>query len=233
MKLFTIVFSMLLLQTGGCDRAPEGEQIRSFQSQQNNGGGNMNANPAMKRNDKARTDAEKHAPGGETDTATFGAGCFWCVEAVFERLDGVQSVIAGYAGGDVVDPTYEEVCSGTTGHAEVAQIVFDPETISFAELLEVFWQAHDPTTLNRQGADVGTQYRSSIFYHGEQQRETAERSKKAAQQYFNDPIVTEISPLEEFYVAENYHQDYYTNNRNAPYCQVVIRPKLKKLNLED
>jgi peptide-methionine (S)-S-oxide reductase len=233
MKLFTMVFAMLLLQTGGCDGTPEGRHIRSSESQQYKEGRMMDSNDTIQRSGNEQTAAEPRSADGKTDTATFGAGCFWCVEAVFERLDGVQSVTAGYAGGEVVNPTYEEVCSGTTGHAEVAQIVFDPETISFAELLEVFWQAHDPTTLNRQGADVGTQYRSSIFYHGEQQRETAERSKKAAQQYFNDPIVTEISPLEEFYVAENYHQDYYTNNRNAPYCQVVIRPKLKKLNLED
>ncbi|MCZ7558593.1 MAG: peptide-methionine (S)-S-oxide reductase MsrA [Bacteroidia bacterium] len=168
----------------------------------------------------------------QTDTAVFGAGCFWCVEAVFEQLDGVISVDAGYAGGHTPNPTYEDVCTGETGHAEVARIVFDPAVIRFDALLEMFWQSHDPTTLNRQGADVGTQYRSVIFYIGETQREQAIASMKQAQAGFDDPIVTEISPLPEYFPAENYHQDYYRNNRNAPYCQVVIRPKLKKLGLE-
>lgn len=166
------------------------------------------------------------------DTAVFGAGCFWCVEAVFEQLDGVISVDAGYAGGRTVNPSYADVCSGETGHAEVARITYDPAVISFDQLLEMFWQAHDPTTLNRQGADAGTQYRSVIFYVDEEQRRSAESSKKEAQAQFDNPIVTEISPLPEYYSAENYHQDYYRNNRNAPYCQVVIRPKLKKLGLK-
>jgi len=172
-------------------------------------------------------------PSGSKDTATLGAGCFWCVEAVFEQLDGVESVEAGYAGGDTPNPTYEAVCSGSTGHAEVTQVVFDTGLISYAELLEMFWKSHDPTTLNRQGADAGTQYRSAIFYHDEKQREIAEKSKAAAQAYFEDAIVTEITPLERFFPAENYHQDYYRRNRNAPYCQVVIAPKLKKLKLEE
>ncbi len=167
-----------------------------------------------------------------TEKATFGAGCFWCVEAVFERLPGVQSVVAGYAGGSKKNPTYEEVCSGKSGHAEVAQITFDASKISYDRLLEVLWSAHDPTTLNRQGADVGTQYRSVVFYHDEKQKAAAEASKKKAQADFDDPIVTEIGPLEKFYEAENYHQDYYRNNPNAPYCTFVIKPKLRKLNLD-
>lgn len=233
MKLLSMFFAMLLVQTGGCGGPPENEEIRSSQSQQYKEGRMMETSETMKHTEEEHSVTEKHAAGVSTDTVTFGAGCFWCVEAVFERLDGVQSVSAGYAGGDVADPSYEQVCSGTTGHAEVAQIVFNPDKISFAELLEVFWQAHDPTTLNRQGADVGTQYRSAIFYNSEQQRETAEKSKAAAQQYFDDSIVTEITPLKKFWVAENYHQDYYNNNRNAPYCQMVIRPKLKKLDLKE
>jgi peptide-methionine (S)-S-oxide reductase len=176
--------------------------------------------------------AQKGIPMTQAEKATFGAGCFWCVEAVFERLPGVQSVVAGYAGGTKANPTYEEVCSGTTGHAEVAQITFDPSKISYAQLLQMFWQSHDPTTLNRQGADVGTQYRSVIFYHDEQQRVAAEASKVQAQKMFPDPIVTEIKPLARFYQAENYHQDYYRDNSSAPYCRIVIRPKLKKLKLE-
>ena len=166
------------------------------------------------------------------EKATFGAGCFWCVEAVFERLPGVQSVLSGYSGGTKANPTYEEVCTGKTGHAEVAQIVYDPAKISYSELLQMFWQAHDPTTLNRQGADVGTQYRSVIFYHNDEQKIAAEKSKAEAQKEFDDPIVTEIQPLKEFYAAENYHQDYFRNHQNAPYCTIVIKPKLKKLKLE-
>lgn len=164
------------------------------------------------------------------EKATFGAGCFWCVEAVFERLDGVQSVVSGYAGGTKENSTYEEVCTGRTGHAEVAQITFDPATVSYEQLLGLFWQSHDPTTLNRQGADEGTQYRSVIFYHDEKQKSTAEQSKKHAQSMFSDAIVTEIQPLTKFYEAENYHQDYYRNNANAPYCRMVIKPKLEKLS---
>lgn len=166
------------------------------------------------------------------EKATLGAGCFWCVEAVFERLDGVQSVVSGYAGGSKPNPTYEEVCSGETGHAEVAQITFDPAKISYEQILNIFWQSHDPTTLNRQGGDRGTQYRSVIFYHGEQQKAIAEKSKLSAQKLFADPIVTEIQPLPTFYAAENYHQDYFRNNPNAPYCRMVIAPKLSKLKLK-
>jgi peptide-methionine (S)-S-oxide reductase len=166
------------------------------------------------------------------ETATFGAGCFWCVEAVFEKLEGVQAVESGYMGGESKDPTYREVCSGTSGHAEVTQIHFDPNVIRFETLLEWLWKCHNPTTLNRQGADAGTQYRSAIFYHSEAQRTTAEASNAAAQKDFNDPIVTEITAASKFYEAEEYHQDYYRLNKRAPYCQMVISPKLKKLNLE-
>jgi peptide-methionine (S)-S-oxide reductase len=175
---------------------------------------------------------QKGAPMAQLEHATLGAGCFWCVEAVFERLDGVKSVDAGYAGGTKANPTYEEVCTGKTGHAEVARISFDPSVISFEQILQWFWKSHDPTTLNRQGADVGTQYRSVIFYHDEKQKAIAEKSKREAQAMFSDPIVTEIVPLKEFYKAEHYHQDYYRNNPNAPYCTFVIRPKLRKLQLE-
>ena len=167
------------------------------------------------------------------EKATFGAGCFWCVEAVFERLDGVTSVVAGYAGGHTANPTYEEVCSGSTGHAEVAQITFDPKRISYERLLEVFWESHDPTTMNRQGADVGTQYRSAIFFESPAQKAAAEASRTKAQAHFDRPIVTQIQPLEHFYAAENYHQDYFRNNPNAPYCRLVIQPKLDKLKSKE
>jgi peptide-methionine (S)-S-oxide reductase len=164
-----------------------------------------------------------------TELATFGGGCFWCLEAVFERLDGVESVTSGYAGGKKEKPTYQEVCSGNSGHAEVVQIAFDAKRISYDKLLEIFWAAHDPTTMNRQGADVGTQYRSVIFYHSEAQKAAAEKSKETAQWRFPAPIVTEIVPLTRFYKAEDYHQDYFRNHPNAPYCAVVISPKLEKL----
>lgn len=165
------------------------------------------------------------------ELATLGAGCFWCVEAVFDRMEGVVSVMAGYAGGHTENPNYNAVCSGKTGHAEVAQIEFNPAKISYEEVLDIFWISHDPTTLNRQGADEGTQYRSAIFYHNEIQRNTAEDSRKliSKSQTYSNPIVTEISYLEKFYPAENYHQDYYRLNQDAPYCQFVIRPKLEKL----
>ena len=163
------------------------------------------------------------------ETATLGGGCFWCMEAVYERLPGVISVTSGYAGGHTENPTYHDVCGGNTGHAEVTQIQFDPAKISFAQLLEVFWQAHDPTTLNRQGNDEGTQYRSVIFYHDEQQKLIAEKSKLAAQENFLKPIVTEIAPLKKFYKAEDYHQGYFDIHGHEPYCQMVIAPKLEKL----
>ncbi len=163
------------------------------------------------------------------ETATLGGGCFWCMEAVYERLPGVLSVTSGFAGGHTENPTYQEVCSETTGHAEVTQITYDPAKISYDHLLTVFWQAHDPTTLNRQGADEGTSYRSIILYHDEKQRLLAEKSKLAAQADFKHPIVTEIVPFTKFYPAEDYHQGYYDANARQPYCQVVITPKLEKL----
>lgn len=162
--------------------------------------------------------------------ATLGAGCFWCVEAVFQNLKGVESVVSGYMGGKIKNPTYKEVCSGLTGHAEVAEITYDAEQLTFKELLEVFWKTHDPTTLNRQGNDVGTQYRSAIFYHDEEQKELAEHYKKEldASGYYKDPIVTEISPASVFYVAEDYHQNYFNDNGSQPYCNFVVRPKVEK-----
>lgn len=166
---------------------------------------------------------------GQTETAILGGGCFWCIEAVYEHVPGVKSVVSGYAGGHVTNPTYEQVCTGTTGHAEVAKITFDPAVISFEKLLEVFFDAHDPTTLNRQGADEGSQYRSVIFYQNEAQQKAAARAKIAAQAQWDDPIVTEVVPLKEFYAAENYHQDYFKNHPNQGYCAFVIKPKVKKL----
>ena len=168
--------------------------------------------------------------GVKTDTATFAAGCFWCVEAVYQELKGVLSVTSGYTGGKIKNPSYREVCSGMTGHAEACQIVYDPAVISYDELLEAFWAAHDPTTLNRQGADQGTQYRSAIFYQNEKQKQLAEtyKAKLNAEKAFNNPVVTEISPAGAFYKAEDYHQNYYDQNGNAPYCTFVIAPKLEK-----
>jgi peptide-methionine (S)-S-oxide reductase len=165
----------------------------------------------------------------QIEIADLGGGCFWCMEAVFERLPGVLTVTSGFAGGTTENPTYREVCSETTGHAEVTEIKFDPAKISYGRLLEVFWQAHDPTTLNRQGADEGTSYRSIILYRNEQQKQIAEKSRSDAQKNFRDPIVTEIVPLKKFYPAEDYHQQYYDNNSNAGYCRIVIAPKLEKL----
>jgi peptide-methionine (S)-S-oxide reductase len=162
--------------------------------------------------------------------ATFGSGCFWCTEAIFQQIDGVVKVESGYAGGKVKNPTYKEVCSGLTGHAEVIQLTYAPDKVSFEELLEFFWKSHDPTTLNKQGADVGTQYRSVIFYHNDEQKKLSEiyKNKLDASGAFDKPIVTEISPLTEYYKAEDYHQNYFNLNGNAPYCSYVIQPKLEK-----
>jgi peptide-methionine (S)-S-oxide reductase len=165
------------------------------------------------------------------DTATFGTGCFWCTEALFEQLNGVVKVTSGYSGGQVPNPTYKQVCTGETGHAECVQVQYEPNKITYDELLEVFWQVHDPTTLNRQGADVGTQYRSAIFYHTPEQKQKAEHYKAELDKSgaFKNPIVTEIAPATTFYTAEDYHQEYYENNKNSnPYCAVVIRPKMDK-----
>ncbi len=168
----------------------------------------------------------------ELAVATFGAGCFWCVEAVFQRLDGVVSVESGYEGGLLEDPTYQQICSGTTGHAEVCRIKYDPARVSFAELLKVFFKTHDPTTLNRQGNDTGTQYRSVVFYHDDEQKRLAEKTKKEldAAGIWRDPIVTEISPTTKFYKAENYHQNYFNANGQQPYCRLIIQPKVAKFN---
>jgi len=164
----------------------------------------------------------------KTAHATLGGGCFWCVEAVYETVPGILSVTSGYAGGDVPNPTYEQICTGRTGHAEVVRIEFDPSKITYEQVINLFWDAHDPTTLNRQGPDAGPQYRSIILYEDESQKVTAEKSKKAAQAHFKDPIVTEIVPLEAFYPAEKYHQDFYQNNPDYPYSRAIIRPKLEK-----
>ena len=167
----------------------------------------------------------------KTQKATFGMGCFWCTEALFQRLNGVASVASGYEGGDIPNPTYEDVCTGTTNHAEVIEITYDPAKITYDELLEVFWKSHDPTTLNRQGADVGTQYRSVVFYHSEEQKAIAEKYKTELNKTnaFGKPVVTEITKAETFYEAENYHQNYFLKNGELPYCRLVILPKMEKL----
>jgi peptide-methionine (S)-S-oxide reductase len=166
--------------------------------------------------------------------ATFGAGCFWCVEAVFQDLEGVEQVISGYEGGKTQNPTYQQICTGTTGHAEVIQVIYDPNMVSFETLLEVFFITHDPTTLNRQGNDRGTQYRSAIFYHNDEQKRLAEAAKIAATQtgVWHDPIVTEIAPTTTFYPAENYHQNFYKDNESYPYCVFVVAPKVQKFKKE-
>ncbi len=179
---------------------------------------------------KTEQNAEIKMKENKFETATFGSGCFWCTEAIFEQLEGVEEVVSGYAGGHVPNPTYKQVTTGKTGHAEVCQIKFNPEVISYDELLKVFWSTHDPTTLNRQGNDVGTQYRSVIFYHNEEQKKLAEKYKKKLDEakIFPDPIVTEISPFTNFYKAEDYHQNYYELNPDQAYCSFVITPKVEK-----
>jgi peptide-methionine (S)-S-oxide reductase len=167
---------------------------------------------------------------GEMEKATFGSGCFWCTEAIFQNLKGVKSAVSGYSGGHIKNPSYKEVVNGNTGHAEVIQVTYDPSEISFAELLEIFWETHDPTTLNRQGNDVGPQYRSAIFYHNNEQKELAEKYKKELDKsgVWQNPIVTEITAYKEFYEAEDYHQNYYNLNKMQPYCAFVIKPKVEK-----
>jgi peptide-methionine (S)-S-oxide reductase len=188
-----------------------------------------------------RTAVSQDRPPGKSDEvskpenlelATFGGGCFWCTEAVFERVKGVQKVVSGYSGGFLEDPTYQAVCTGQTGHAEVTQITFDPKQISYADLLEVFWKTHDPTTLNQQGPDIGTQYRSVVFYHNKEQKEIAEAYRKQLDEskVFKAPIVTEITQFTKFFPAEKYHQDYYELNRRQRYCVEQIRPKIVKFN---
>ena len=166
-----------------------------------------------------------------TETATLANGCFWCSEAIFKRLKGVESVLPGYAGGTVKNPSYDEVCMENTGHAESIQVKFDPRIISFEKILNIFWHTHNPTTLNRQGNDIGTQYRSAIFFHDEKQKAIAEKSKKDIEQagLYKDPIVTEITPFKNFYIAEDYHKNYYDKHQEAPYCNFVIDPKIHKL----
>ncbi|PSP92489.1 peptide-methionine (S)-S-oxide reductase [Halobacteriales archaeon QS_4_62_28] len=168
----------------------------------------------------------------ELQTATVAGGCFWCTEAVFKQIKGVESVVSGYAGGHVDDPSYEAVCSGETGHAECVQVTYDPDVIDYEDVLTVFFATHNPTTKNRQGPDIGSQYRSAVFYHDEEQRETSEAFIADLGDTYDDPIVTEVEPLETFYPAEEYHQDYYERNPNQGYCAVNIDPKLKKLNEE-
>ena len=179
---------------------------------------------------KAASNAKKSTTSMQTDTITFGSGCFWCTEAIFQQVEGVLKVISGYSGGHVVNPTYEQICEKNTGHAEVCQLVYDPSKVSIDELLEVFWETHDPTTLNRQGNDVGPQYRSVVFFHNDEQRKKAEffKSELDKSGAFPHPIVTAIEPYTNFYKAENYHQDYYNRNKTEPYCYFVIRPKLEK-----
>lgn len=192
------------------------------QSQNSKSATTMNSEPSNKIPEKSLD--------GTIDTATFGAGCFWCVEAIFQRIEGVTSVKSGYSGGFVKNPSYKEVCNGTTGHAEVCQLIYDRTKISFDELLQVFWKTHDPTTMNRQGNDVGTQYRSAIFYHNEEQKQLAEKYKKELNEAkaYPSPIITEIKPFTNFYPAEDYHQNYYNQNGSQGYCQYVIQPKVEK-----
>lgn len=180
----------------------------------------------------SKSPAEKPTVPESSETITLGAGCFWCVEAAYNQIGGVHAAVSGYMGGKTSNPTYEDICTGSTGHAEVVQVVFDPKVLPLERVLAWFWDLHDPTQLNRQGNDVGTQYRSAIFYGSEGQRKLAEASKQAAQENFEKPIVTEITPAAEFYPAEKYHQDYYFQNKTRnTYCQYVVEPKLKKLNL--
>lgn len=208
MMLKKIVLSIMCLSILSC----EGQKKSNLESQKEV--------PIQKSNNKAMA-----------DTATFGAGCFWCVEAVFQRLKGVDTVVSGYTGGKISNPTYREVCSGLTGHAEVIQIVFDPQVISFEQLTEVFFYAHDPTTLNRQGADEGTQYRSAIFYENEDQKTAALKVKdRLNKEVFDNKIVTEITAISKFYPAEDYHQNYYNLNGSQPYCRIVISPKIGKFS---
>lgn len=187
------------------------------------------ASAALAADNKATMNSNPTNSAVKTETLTVGGGCFWCVEAVFELVDGVTSVVSGYAGGRTENPTYKQVCSGQTGHAEVVRIEFDPTKVSLEHLLNIFWECHDPTSLNRQGADVGTQYRSIILYTDPVQHSAAEKSKAAAQQRFSRPIVTQIAPLAKFYEAELYHQDYFRNNPSQAYCAAVIAPKVEKM----
>lgn len=216
-----------ILASGGCS---------SGQASRNDGKGTPTANSASSNNtdatDKTNTTIENTNTGTQATMkyATFGAGCFWCVEAVFQQLEGVEKVESGYTGGQTVNPTYDQICSGRTGHAEVCRITYDPKKITFPELLEVFWKTHDPTTLNRQGADSGTQYRSAVFYHDAEQQKLAKeyKDKLDKSEAFNSPIVTEITMASEFYKAEGHHQNFYKDNPTNGYCRAVIIPKMAK-----
>jgi peptide-methionine (S)-S-oxide reductase len=204
---FSIITTILLLQMWSCSGQPDATTNRTLVAK----------DEIIKSMDSL-------------EVATLGAGCFWCVEAIFQDIKGVKKVESGYSGGSIKNPSYKEVCNGTTGHAEVVQVTFDPKEVAFSSILEVFFSTHDPTTLNRQGADVGTQYRSAIFYHSEEQKKVAEIAKEAAQASgdWSNPIVTEITAYTNFYKAEDYHQDYYNQNGTQPYCQIVITPKIDK-----
>jgi methionine-S-sulfoxide reductase len=214
------ILALLLALAAGCQQA----SVPNFESK------TMAAEPRAE-SPKPTVDS---AASGKLATATFGEGCFWCSEAVFQNLKGVKSVVSGYSGGTVENPSYEDVCTGRTGHAEVIQVTYDPAAISFEDLLKVFWQTHDPTTLNRQGHDSGTQYRSAIFYHSDGQKRIAEQYKQQldASKVFKDPIVTEITAFKNFFPAEKYHQNYFNLNPSQQYCQFVIRPKVEKFNKE-
>jgi len=226
----------VVLGTAGMVPAPQ--QTKELAAPANKGGENpagdqKNGSDSQKKDDKDQGKTKKSASSKvkKIEKATFGGGCFWCMEAVFERIPGVKSVVSGYAGGHVPNPTYEMVCTGLTGHAEVIQIEYDPAVVSFEKLLNIFWQAHDPTTLNRQEDDFGPNYRSIILYHNEEQKEAAEKSYKdlTRRRVFRAPIVTELVPLTEFYPAEEYHQDYFRNHQGSEYSDIYIVPKLRKL----
>ncbi len=214
------IFALGLMTLVSCKT---GDEQLSLENQE------LGRDPEIMNNETKKSSGE--VPKKE-EVAIIGGGCFWCTEAVFEMFDGVKEVVSGYAGGATKNPTYKEICTGTTGHAEVIKIVYDPTVISFQKILSVFGECHDPTTLNRQGADVGTQYRSTIMYLSKKQRKLAVAWKKNLTDKFIDPVVTEIVEAPVFYPAEDYHQDYYKKNPNEGYCTFVIRPKLKKLNLE-
>jgi peptide-methionine (S)-S-oxide reductase len=214
-----LLFILILVVGGAYFLLSQGRSEESPEAQSREAEGTTSAEAAMEDN-------------AMTEKATLGGGCFWCIEAVYERIEGVTSVVSGYAGGTMQDPDYKTVSSGKTGHAEVVQITYDPELISYKDILALFWKAHNPTTRNRQGADVGAQYRSIILYHNDEQKKAAEESLSEAQKSYSNKIVTEVKPLTEFFTAEDYHQDYYEKNPYAGYCQAVIDPKLKKLGLE-
>lgn len=212
----TLLFSLAACLNASCVDEPASSKKETVKEKQ----------PTVKEENK------EPSAGAKLETATLGAGCYWCVEAVLERTDGIKSVVSGFMGGQVENPTYEAVCSGTTGHAEVVQLNFDPSVISYEKVIDLFWKLHDPTTLNRQGADSGTQYRSAIFYHSDEQKQIAEASKKAHAKDFDDPIVTEITKASKFYKAKEEHQNFLTNYPNYGYNRAVTWPKLKKLGLD-